>query len=481
MASDARKESSSTPALEATGRGNGKPADLEVGGGRGNDAERGGSSRWPRVFTALGNHRYFRLLWLGTIASFAAMQMQQVARSYLAYELAGDATTLGIVSVSMALPMLLLSLVGGVAADRLPKRNIIIASQATMGVLAAAIAILIYLKVIAIWHLILVGLVQGAAFSFNMPARQSLIPQLVGPRDMQNAIAINTTGMNATGVVGPALAGMLIALPLVGLGGVFVLMTLCYALVVFFLFRIPPNYVVADYSANQQRWHADGDAQWEEKQRGLAVFSGIQYIRSSPTLSTVMLLGFVPIALGMPIIFLLMPVFAKDVLGPDYSFGLGLMLTASGVGALIGSFFIAALDRLRRRALLQLIMGTAWGLSLIAFAVVALLGSFPAELVLLGAMGLASSAYMVLNQGLLFSVMEPALFGRVMGVYMMAFSVFPLVGLPGGALADRIGGPLTALGVGVLLTVFMAAFLIFNSRFRRMETEPQPQWNEMLV
>jgi branched-subunit amino acid transport protein AzlD len=168
---------------------------------------------------------------------------------------------------------------------------------------------------------------------------------------------------------------MLIALLLVGLGGIFAV-RLCYA-----RWCLPA--APANYEAEYEVPISNGDMRFCQWQTSREVSCLLVSGTSAVTHASTVMLGFVPIALGMPVIFLLMPVFAKDVLGPDYSFGLGLMLTATGVGALIGSFFIAALDQLKRRALLQLIMGTIWGLSLIGFAVVALLGSFPAELVLL--------------------------------------------------------------------------------------------------
>lgn len=439
---------------------------------------------WQRTFASLTKHRYFRMLWLGTLGSFAAMQMQQVARGNLGYDLARDtspelaATLLGLVSVSMALPMLLFSVVGGVAADRWSKRNIVITSQAVMCILAVAVAALVYLNQIAIWHLAVVGLVQGVAFAFNGPARQSLLPQLTGHADMSNGIALNNAGMSATRVAGPALAGMLIAVPFVGFGGVFLLIAACYVWALFLLLRIPANYRADDGETTaDSRWkrnHRNGD---QEGSPGEGIFSGFRYIKASPVLIMAMIMGTIPTLVAMPVATLLMPVFARHLLGDSYSSGLGLMFTASGVGALVGSFFIASLAGVKRQTGIQLIVGLVWGVSLCGLALAIQTASFPLVLVALAISGFAGSAFGVLNQTLVFASTDPALFGRIMGVYMMTFSLFPLASLPAGFVADMIGAPLTAAAAGIIVSVFIVAVAVLNPTFRKLETDTAASLN----
>ncbi|MBI4213564.1 MAG: MFS transporter [Chloroflexi bacterium] len=438
---------------------------------------------WRDMFASLAKHRYFRFLWIGTLGSFTAMQMQQVAKSNLGYELAREtspelaATLLGVVSVSMALPMLLFSMLGGVAADRWPKRNIVITSQALMCMLSLTVAALIFLDLINLWHLVVAGLVQGTAFAFNGPARQSLLPQLTGAQDMTNGIALNNAGMSATRVAGPALAGMLIAVPLVGFGGVFLVVAACYIWALVLLLRIPARYRADDAEdAAGGRWGRNyrSDA---ETAAGEGIFSGFRYIKASPILLTAMIMGTVPMLFGMPIASLLMPVFARALLGDHYSAGLGLMFTAAGVGALAGSFYVASLGDVKRRALLQLIIGLLWGVSLCAIGLGVQIVSFPFVLVALAVSGFAGSAFGVLNQTLVFDATDPALFGRIMGVYMMSFSLFPLVSLPAGFAADQIGAPLTAAGSGVIVVAFILAVALLNPSFRKLETSTTPRWD----
>ena len=438
----------------------------------------GGNGLWRNMFAAFTRHRYFRLLWIGTLGSFTAMQMQQVAKSNLGYELAREtspelaATLLGVVSVSMALPMLLFSMVGGMAADRWPKRNIVITSQALMCLLSLTVAALIYLGLISLWHLVVAGLIQGSAFAFNGPARQSLLPQLTGARDMTNGIALNNAGMSATRVAGPALAGMLIAVPLVGFGGVFLVVAACYVWALVLLLRIPASYRADDAEdTSGRRWGQD-DRSDTERAAGEGILSGLRYIKASPLLLSAMVMGTVPVLFGMPVANLLMPVFARALLGESYSAGLGLMFAAAGVGALAGSFYVASLGEVERRSFLQLAIGLLWGISLCALGLGVQVASYPFVLLALIISGFAGSAYGVLNQTLVFDATEPALFGRIMGVYMMSFSLFPLVSLPAGFAADHIGPALTAAVAGMIVVAFILGMGLFNPSLRSMETSP---------
>ncbi len=148
------------------------------------------SSAMQRLYPALGNSN-FRLLWLGGMPATLAVMMNQVASPYAAFTLADSAAILGIVSLAQGLPMLALSLVGGVAADRLPRRFVLIGSQSTLGLAAAALAVLGLTGNLQVWHVIASGFVQGAAFAFNMPARQAYIAELVARPQLANAAALS--------------------------------------------------------------------------------------------------------------------------------------------------------------------------------------------------------------------------------------------------------------------------------------------------
>jgi MFS family permease len=382
-----------------------------------------------RTFSALRN-RHFRRLWLGYLPSTIAFQMGQIASGYLVYSLTGSATVLGLMGLAWSVPLLLFSLVGGVVADRVPRRNLVLASQCIIGSAALLTAVLVVTGWVQVWHLFVLGLVQGTVFSFNMPARQAFIAELVGKDDLMNAIALQNAAMNLSSIVGPALAGYLIALPAIGVGGVYVLMGGANVLVFLTLIGLPA-----------------GASRGARGRPGLdELTAGLRFIAGSRALRTLLLMAVIPMFLGMPYMTLL-PVFALSVLQAG-SEGLGLLSGANGIGALAGSLLVAAWGNAPRKALLQLSIGIIYGLALVAFA---LAGSLPLAMLALLLVGLAASAYRSLNNTLIMSYTPTELHGRVMSVYLMTFALMPLSSVPAGALADSIGPQLTVGGAGLLL------------------------------
>src|SRR5581483_9659736 len=197
-----------------------------------------------RTFQSLVNP-HFRTLWFGMLASYMAMQMNILARGYLAFQLSGSAATLGFVSLMRGLPQLFLSPFGGVIADRVDKRKLLIYTQVVMGGLAAINAVLIQFHLIQVWHLAALSLAEGFVFAFNMPSRQAIIPELVSDEELTNAVALNNAGMNFTRVVGPSLAGGLIALGNYGMEAVFYLVALCYIGFIAQLWKLPTTRRIA--------------------------------------------------------------------------------------------------------------------------------------------------------------------------------------------------------------------------------------------
>ncbi len=410
---------------------------------------RGRRLRLPRTFAALGNREY-RLLWLGTLGSFTAMQMQQVARGYLAYDLSGSAAILGVVGLSFGMPQLVFSLFGGVVADRVKKRNLLLVTQTATGLIALATAILVSAGVITIWQLIVLGVLQGTVFSFNMPARQAFLAELVAPPEMMNAVALNNAGMNVTRIFGPALAGFLISVPWVGLSNVFFFMAACYLLPVVTLFQIRPRYAGAA----------------RPKAPMLKEFAGgMQYIYRHEVLGMLLALGLIPIILGFPYQMLL-PVFASEKVFNVGASGLGTMSAFTGMGALVGALAVASASGVRQRGLLQLVTGAAFGVSLV---VLGLSPSFAVALAALALVGLTGSVYQSLNSTLIMTSSEPAYYGRVMSVNMVGFSLMPIASLPMGAIADRLGAPHTVAICGVLVALFILGVAAFVRSYRRIE------------
>ncbi len=403
-----------------------------------------------RVYPALG-HPEFRLLWLGMLPATLAWQMSVVSAGYAAFVLSGTATALGLVSLAQGLPMLVFSLVGGVVADRFPRRTVLILTQATFGVASGLVAVLSLGGWLQVWHLVMLSLVQGTAICFNVPTRQAYIGELVGPRLLRNAVALNNAGLNLCRIAGPSLAGGLLAVPALGVGGVFTVMTAMYAAVLAALWRLPARPASAGEPGVAR---ATG---WSD------LVEGLRYIRASGVLLALMGLALVPLFFGLPYQ-TLMPLFAERVFAVGAA-GLGALMAASGIGALLGSVTVASLAEHPRPALVQLALGVGFGLALIGFG---LAPGFAVALGCLALVGFCSSAYNALNNTLIMANTEQRLYGRVMSVYLLTFAVMPLGAAPAAWLADHLGGRLTVVLDGAIVAAVVIGVALLYPPYRRI-------------
>ena len=378
----------------------------------------------------------YRWLWLGMLGSFAGMQMQMLARGWLVVDkLDGSALDLGIVTSSNGLPLLILSLFGGVISDRFPKRNLLIITQSCNGLIALLVALLIVTDRVQIWHMIVAAILTGTVFAFNMPGRQSLIPELVSREKLSNAVALNSAGMNLNRIIAPGIAGILVAV--IGLGGVYFMIVACYAFAAFTMLMVRPTRpstpprttsIIQDLKA------------------------GLRYAKNEPRISSLLLLALVPLLFAHPYQALL-PVFAKSVLGIE-SDGLGFLMGAVGVGAVSGTLVLASLSGTRNKGLKMIALLVVFGLALILFA---RSGSFYLSLPALFLVGVGSMGYNALNHTLLLTTSTPEMRGRVTSIYMMSFGIMPLGVFPMTAAADAIGPPnaLTIGGAGLVLITLL--------------------------
>jgi MFS family permease len=386
-----------------------------------------------RMFSSLGLH-HFRMLWFGMLFNSAAMQMNLIARPWLAYQLSHSGLSVGAVAAARALPQLFLAPLGGVAADRYDKRSVLLVSQAGLSALALVNAVLVHLHVITIWQLILIGVGQGVIFPFTMPARQAFIPALVGKDRMANALAIDSSGRNLNKVVTPAIGGLLLAWhPTVA----FYAIAVAYLAAVATLRRIPHG--------PPEEGTLRGPFRHE-------LTTGFRYIYQRPVLLTLVGMGFLVVGLGLPFQQLL-PIFQSAVLkvGPR---ALGIMYTALGVGGLAGSLAIAYVSESPRWMMLQILAGAVLGVGLTFFGMST---SYSLSLLLLFVAGMASQAYLTLNRVTVLANTEPGLYGRVMSIYAMTWAIAPLAVLPMGGLIDVIGPQATVAGSGVLLVAIVVA------------------------
>jgi MFS family permease len=287
------------------------------------------------AFASLGVRDY-RYLVLSNFSSQIGLWIAMVAEGWLAFQLTGSATYLGVVSASRAIPSFILTLPGGVLADRLDRRRVIAVSQLLLALNAAAVSYLVLSDLVQPWHLIVSSIVSGVSNSINMPARQALAPQLAGRQFIANAVALNAISFNASRIIGPSIAGFILAQW--GIGPCYACYTVLLAVAMFWVTRISVS-GGTEGQAVPQRVRA---SMWANMVEGLG------YIRQSREISSIMAVAIIPIYLEM-IYQNLLPVFADDILdvgGP----GLAKMVTAVGIGSMIGGFVTAALSTTRARA-----------------------------------------------------------------------------------------------------------------------------------
>ena len=410
---------------------------------------------WPRsLFTgglfASFAARDYRLLWTGTVVTQIGQWMQQVAVGWLILDLTNSPGYLGIVGFARGLPMLIFALPAGVIADRIDRRKILLVFQASGAFVAVLLAALVLFDWIKPWHVIVLSIFGGAVMAFIAPTRQAIVPGVVSRDLMANAIAMNSAGQNATRIVGPSLAGVLISA--VGTGICFVAQAVgfVWAFVMSFQLRVPPT--------------NPGQARAGIRRN---IVDGFDYIRESSTLSGLMLMAAVPVLLAQPYM-QMMPVFARDVLNSGSS-GLGLLMAASGVGALAGALLYGAYgNRIHRQGRFQILTASAFGVVLAAFA---LSPYFILSFILVGAVGCISSVYMAANNTVIQMTVDDAYRGRVMSVYMMTWGMMPFGTLPMGALSEVFGAPTAVAGQALLST---AVVLIVASRLPRLRALEQP-------
>ena len=372
----------------------------------------------------------------------AAIQMQMIDQVSLVYELTGSPALLGLVNSGFALPMLVLALFGGALADRLDR--IIQFGQVGFLLTALAIAITVLTGSITWYHLLAASLVMGAVFSFIGPARQAMIPTLVQPQHLTNAVALNSAGMSAMTLLAPVFAGVLYAL--IGPAGVYFVLAGLGAIATLVTILLPKTElrpvevstkIIADIKA------------------------GLVYIKQSPMVRILLFIELITALLAMPFRFL-MPVFVVEVYdkGPE---SMGLLVSLMGAGALVGSLFMAQVGRWKRGLLL---MGTTI-LTGVALLLVAALPFYIVALVLMLALGLGDACRRTLNQALIMEVTEAEYRGRVMSVYMLNFALMPLGVLPAGIAAQYLGVQ-TAIGIlAVLLLAISAIILVTQKDLRR--------------
>ncbi len=394
------------------------------------------SSRFASAFRAL-RYRNYRLFISGQFISLIGTWMQNVAQAWLVYRLTGSSLLLGAVGFVNQIPILLLSPFTGALADRRDRRWIVIGAQIAMMILAAALAVLTLGGGIRIWHIFVLAALLGTASAFDVPARQSLFVELVDRDDLINAIALNSSVFNGARVVGPAVAGVLVAA--IGEGWCFFVNAVSYIAVIAGLLKIRAPERALPPLASSRLAH---------------VLEGFRFVwRNTPIHALLALLGLASLV-GTPYS-ILMPIFADRILhgGPS---GLGLLMGATGTGAVVGALVVAARHGTRGLGNWVSVSCSAFGLSLVLFS---LSRVFWLSALLLLPVGFSLMMQLASSNTLIQTMVPDDLRGRVMALYtMMLLGMAPVGALLGGAAAEKLGAPFTVAAGGGICFIGAAVF-----------------------
>ena len=404
----------------------------------------------------------FRWLWMGSLASSFAMNMQIIARGWLVYTLTSSALDLAWVTLSFMLPTVAFSLLGGVLADRLPKKVIITWAQTLNCLATVVMGVIIITDRVEFWDFIWFGFFNGTILALSMPARQAFVPELIPERLIFTAMALNTTGWNLSRILGPALAGFLIAWvaggdtsSTYGVGVVYFMIAALY-----FISAITMMMVKKRGVSNQSS---------EQKSAITDMADGLRYVRANPPVLGLILLSIVPFLFGMPLNTLL-PAFNEDILGggPET---LGILMSAMGMGAIAGSLMLAWIGEIRHKAAWLIGTCLGWGFFTSAFG---LAGTALFAALLVGCIGFLSAWNMSLNRGLLQMQVAGHMRGRIMSIDMMSHGLMPLGVIPISLIAEAydVAVALVCAGIAFAITVLLLA--VFSTAVRKVDDEMPP-------
>ncbi len=400
----------------------------------------------PRLLRSLA-HRNYRLYFIGQAASLTGTWVTRVAQQWLVYRLTGSPLWLGTIGFCSQVPTSFLSPIAGVLADRWDKRRMLLATQVLSALSSFALAALALTGVIRVWHVAALALCKGAIDAFEIPVRQSLAIELAGREDLPNAIALNSMLFNATRMAGPALAGALIAAA--GEGFCFLLDGFSYLAVIGMLLAVRL---------------AGGEPAAAPQAMLAGLREGFRYSWDNrPIRAVLVLLGVVSL-LGLPHI-VLMPVFATKVFSGDAK-TLGHLVAASGVGALLGTFFLAARSATADTARMMRLSCVTGGLALAGFA---WSPSLPLSMGLLAVVGFSVLVIVTSGNTVLQTLVSDNLRGRVMALFgVSVLGTLPYGSLLAGALAEKIGVQWTVF-LGGLACILSGVFVA-----RGLETRWHP-------
>jgi len=397
--------------------------------------------RFPRMLAAL-HHRNFRLFWFGQMISLIGTWMQNVAQGWLVLQITNSPFLLGLVSMLGTLPVLIVSPIGGALADTLNKRTVVILTQVTAMTLAFILATLVLTKQVQYWQIVILASTLGITMSIDAPTRQSFVVEMVGKKDLLNAIALNSSIFNLARIFGPAFAGLIISA--IGIVLCFYINGISYLAVIAGLLLMRGNFS----PAKKQRAPVIKD-----------IRDGFSYARRDKRIMALITLVAISSIFIMPYA-MLMPVFARDILhvGPR---GLGILLSAAGIGALTGALSLAVFSNYKKKGRFVLVGSIVFTIAAILFS---FSNSYNISLLLLLFVGWGMVTQNASINSLLQTMAPDHLRGRIMSLYVLFFmGMMPFGSFQAGLLADHFGAKM-ALRIGGVIVACIIYFIFTKNK-----------------
>ena len=398
-------------------------------------------ARWTSTTFAALDQRDFRILWIGSLFATLAFMMMFLAQAVVAFELAGTNSAVGVVSLGVGVSMLLVGPFGGVTADRVSKRTLIILGQGAAAALFVLTGVLIITDTLSLLLLVLITTVMGLGFAFMGPARHAYVADIVAPERLANAIALSQLGHSGGQILAPLIAGILLSTAAIGAGGVYLLMGALLFIGVASIGFLP---------SRAGPPHARGSVLSE-------LGAGLQHVRSRPRLRLVLLMYVAVVMLGWTFRVVLPALLERDL---DRAADIGLLFSVNAIAGFVVSLGLAGMVGTRWAWPALFVLATLLALGYFVLAAAPTFGFALLSMVLLGP-GFAS--FMLVAQTMIMANTAPAFYGRVMSLTMLAFGVQSIIALPFGALADLIGereslallGAVTLAVVGISLLGYL--------------------------
>lgn len=381
------------------------------------------------------------------LISFVGTWIQTIAQSWLVFSLTNSAFLLGLVGFLGSIPMFLLSLFGGVVADRVNKRNVLLFTQFAFMILAFVLAALTQTKLITPFQIMLIAVLNGVVMAFDAPARQAVVVELAGREHLFNAIALNSAAFNSARIIGPALAGILVSG--IGMSGCFYINGISFLAAIFALLLIK--------TANNQKKFKDNGALSDLK-------DGLIFIKNNPLILVLLSMVGIVSLFGIGYI-ILMPIVANNILGVGVK-GLGILMSSSGIGALMAGLILARLGDFKYKGKLLVISTITFSVSLMLFSVS---NSYALSLFALFLMGAFSVAAIALINTLLQVIVKDEFRGRVMSIFMFTFAgIMPFGNLIAGGLSQALGVSFTIMISGAICTLFFIFISVIYPQIRKI-------------